>query len=87
MDLTANAASAATLALADLNAHCFLTVGIATAVVSVTRLPAEVIVEEIMDSAELVAAVRHDQFAAALQKPDPADRLAREFAAVVPYLP
>jgi len=78
---------ALSLALADLNAHCFLTVGIATAVVSNLRSPGDVSIAEIMESAELVAAARYDRFAAALKEPDAASGLARELAAVVPYLP
>ena len=87
VDLGAKPATALTLALADLNAHCFLTVGIATAVVSIAGQPDGVTVAEIMESAELVAAARYDRFAAALRDSDPAASLAREFGAVVPYLP
>jgi hypothetical protein len=75
------------LALADLNTHCFLSVGIATAVVSATKLADGVGVADIMESAELVAAARDDRFTTALKEANPAAGLARELAAVVPYLP
>jgi hypothetical protein len=87
VDRGIKAAVAITLALADLNAHCFLSVGIATAVVSVSEIAQDVSVADIMESAELVAAARYDRFAAALKETNPAAALAREFAAVVPYLP
>ncbi len=79
--------AALSLALADLNAHCFLTVGIATAVVSIANIPKDASVADIMESPELVAAARFDRFAAALKCHDPAAALARELAAVTPYLP
>jgi hypothetical protein len=87
VDRDAQPAPALTLALADLNAHCFLTVGIATAVVSAAKLPADVSIADVMESAELVAAARYDRFEAALKCGDPASSLAREFSAVIPYLP
>ena len=87
VDRSTQPAPALSLALADLNAHCFLTVGIATAVVSGPNVPADVGAAEIMESSELVAAARFDRFAAALKDRDPAASLARELAAVVPYLP
>jgi hypothetical protein len=87
VDRSAGALSAASRALADLNAHCFLAVGMATAVVSIAEAPKNFSVTEIMESAELAAAARYDQFAAALREANPAAGLAREFAAVVPYLP
>lgn len=87
VDRSTQPAPALSLALADLNAHCFLTVGIATAVVSGPGVPADAGVAEIMESAELVAAARFDRFAAALKDRDPVAGLARELAAVVPYLP
>jgi hypothetical protein len=79
--------AAVTLALADLNAHCFLAAGLATAVASIPGLPARAGFAAVLESAELVAAARHDRFAAALAQVDPDAALAREFAAVVPFLP
>jgi hypothetical protein len=87
VDRSAGALSAASRALADLNAQCFLAVGMATAVVSLAAAPKDFSVAEIMESTELAAAARYDQFAAALRETNPAAGLAREFAAVVPYLP
>ena len=87
VDRDAQPAPALTLALADLNAHCFLTVGIATAVVSAAKLPTDVGVSDVMESAELVAAARYERFDAALKCADPVGSLAREFLAVIPYLP
>ena len=87
VDRSAGALNAASLALADLNAHCFLAVGMATAVISLAGAPKDFNIAEIMESAELAAAARFDQFAAALREANPAAGLAREFAAVVPYLP
>lgn len=87
VDLTSSDPTALALALADLNAHCFLSVGIATAVVSASALPHGARAADIIESADLVAAARDDRFAAALKAPDPAASLARELAAVVPYLP
>ncbi len=87
VDRDAQPALALTLALADLNAHCFLTVGIATAVISAAQTTGEVSVAEIMESAELVAAARYERFAAALGASDPAGELARELSVVIPYLP
>lgn len=79
--------SALSLALADLNAHCFLTAGIATAVVSVPGVGEDASQADVMESAELVAAARYERFAAALGKVDPAVALARELAVVIPFLP
>lgn len=80
-------AGAASRAPADLNAQCFLAVGVATAVVSLAGVPKDFTISEIMESAELATAARFEQFAAALREANPAAGLAREFAAVVPYLP
>lgn len=87
VDRSVGALNAASQALADLNAHCFLAVGIATAVVSLAKVPEYFNIAEIMESAELAAAARFDQFAAALRGTNPAAALAREFAAIIPYLP
>lgn len=78
---------AVTLALADLNTHCFLAAGLAAAVASLPGLPAGTSIASVLELAELVAAARHDRFAAALMQAEPEVALAREFAAIIPFLP
>ena len=79
--------AADTAALADLNEHCFLAAGLATAVASVPGLPPGTRASDVLESAELAVAARHDRLSAALKQPDAATALAREFAAIVPFLP
>jgi hypothetical protein len=68
------------------NAYCFLVLGLATAIASVAE-EAAASRQEIVDSAASVVDLRFQRFAEALEADDPAERLAREFDEVLPFLP
>jgi hypothetical protein len=68
------------------NAYCFLVLGLATAIASVAEEEASSR-QEMVDSAASVVDLRFQRFAEALEADDPAERLAREFDEVLPFLP
>jgi hypothetical protein len=71
----------------SINAFCFLTTGLATAVVSREERPEPPDPAAILASATTVVDVRFSRFLAAMQAPEPVEALTNEFAKIAPFLP
>jgi hypothetical protein len=73
--------------LAAPNAYCALTLGLATAIVSVASDKGAGDGAAVMASADLAVDARFARFSAALRDRDPVNALAKQFLAVLPFLP
>ena len=69
------------------NAYCFCVIGLAIAIMSLAADTEASDKVDIVASADLAVGARFAQFTAALRSRDPQRSLAREFAAILPFLP
>lgn len=86
LDLPMGKGASAHLFLAP-NLYCFTLMALATAIVSTTALDRDTSLTDVMEAANTVTDARFKRFSAAMASRDPVAALAREFQAVLPYLP